>query len=433
MTLSRREFLSATSATAAGAALGTLTNKIGVNDKGTGSPSLGAKPNLIARNRTVITPDGVTLPHKIVDGWKIFHLIAEPVQHEFAHGLTGKCWGYNGRVHGPTIEAVEGDKVRIYVTNKLADPTTVHWHGLDVPNGMDGVGGLTQRIIESGETFKYEFVLKQHGTFMYHPHHDEMVQMAMGLMGMFVVHPKDARVREPDWDYVYLLSEWKMTPGVFRPDPNEMTDFNVLTLNGRAYPGTTAMVAKVGDLVRLRIGNLSASDHHPIHIHGHSFRVVETDGGPIPEAGQWPETTVLVPTGSTRTIEFVASNPGDWMVHCHMTHHMMNQMGHGIPNLIGLDPSIVDEQLGRVIPEYLSTGQTMADDSDPDAAIPHNSIPMFGGPGPFGTLNMGGMVTVIKIRESIDAAEDLAWYSHPRGTVAGLASPEELAADGVTP
>lgn len=433
MTLNRREFLASA---VAGAALtptnaNDLARAMSVVDANALSPT--AKSTLGEPYRGVVTPDGATLPHKIVDGWKVFHLVAEQVSHEFAHGLTGRCWGYNGRVHGPTIEAVEGDQVRIYVTNKLPDPTTVHWHGIILPNGMDGVGGLTQRLIQSGETFKYEFTLRQHGTFMYHPHHDEMVQMAMGLMGMFIVHPRTPPKRLPDRDYVYMLSEWKMTPGMFRPDPNEMTDFNVLTLNGRAYPGTSPIVAKVGDLVRIRIGNLSAMDHHPMHIHGHGFRVVETDGGAIPEAGQWPETTVLVPTGSTRTIEFVASEPGDWMVHCHMTHHMMNQMGHGLPNLIGLDPSIVDEKLGSVIPEYLVSGQTSTEETESDSAIPHNSIPMFGASGPFGTVNMGGMVTVLKVRQSLEGLGDPAWYVHPPNTVAETASEDDLRRDGITP
>ena len=97
--------------------------------------------------RPVVTPNGATLPFRIVDGVKVFHLVAEAVEHEFAPGLVAHCWGYNGRVHGPTIEAVEGDRVRIYVTNRLPAPTTVHWHGVLLPNGMDGVGGLTQRAI----------------------------------------------------------------------------------------------------------------------------------------------------------------------------------------------------------------------------------------------------------------------------------------------
>jgi manganese oxidase len=209
-----------------------------------------------------VTPNSVHLPHRVVNGAKVFHLIAEDVEHEFAPGMKAHCWGYNGRVHGPTIEAVEGDSVRIYVTNRLDVPTSVHWHGFLIPNGMDGVGGLTQRPIPPGDTFKYEFVLRQHGTYMYHSHHDEMTQMAMGMMGMFVIHPRNPSTPPPDRDYTFLLSEWKMTPGVRRPDPNEMADFNVLTFNAKIAPATDAIVARTGERVRIRIGNLSAMDHH---------------------------------------------------------------------------------------------------------------------------------------------------------------------------
>src|SRR5688572_21374367 len=140
--------------------------------------------------RPVFTPNGETLPFRVVDGVKVFHLRVEEVDHEFAPGLRAKCWGYNGRVHGPTLEAVEGDRVRVYVTNNLSAPTTVHWHGVYLPSGMDGVGGLSQRAIRPGETFKYEWTFRQWGTLMYHSHHDEMTQMAMGLLGMIVVHPR---------------------------------------------------------------------------------------------------------------------------------------------------------------------------------------------------------------------------------------------------
>src|SRR5882724_11209896 len=180
----------------------------------------------------VITPSGSTLPWKIIDGVKVYHLIAGEVRdHEFAPGLKAHCWGYNGRVHGPTIEAVEGDRVRVYVTNKLPEPTTVHWHGVYLPNGMDGVGGLTQRPIAPGETFRYEWTFRQHGTFMYHSHHDEMTQMGMGLMGMIVVHPRVPTAGyRVDRDFVFMLSEWRIRPGTSRPDPNEMSEFNILTM-----------------------------------------------------------------------------------------------------------------------------------------------------------------------------------------------------------
>ncbi len=370
--------------------------------------------------RPVITPDGATLPFRLVAGVKVFHLIAEPVKHEFAPGLVAECYGYNGRTHGPTIEAVEGDRVRIYVTNKLDTSTTVHWHGLYLPSGMDGVGGLSQRSIEPGETFKYEFTLEQHGTCMYHSHHDEMAQMALGLMGMFVIHPRVAQEPLPDRDFAFLLSEWSITPGTARPDPNEMTDFNVLTLNAKVFPATAPLLVKTGDRVRLRFGNLSAMDHHPMHLHGYSFQVTQTDGGVIPPTARWPETTVLVPVGSTRTCEFVADRPGDWAMHCHMTHHVMTQMGHGIPNLVGVEPGDFDEKIAQLVPNDTSRPMQHGDPAgdDDDDSIPKNSVPMMGGAGPHGYITMGGMFTVLKVRDGITSYEDPGWYKHPPGTVA---------------
>jgi FtsP/CotA-like multicopper oxidase with cupredoxin domain len=380
----------------------------------------------------VVTPNGASLPWKLVDGVKVYHLVAEPVTHEFAPGLEAECWGYNGRVHGPTIEAVEGDRVRIYVTNKLGAPTTVHWHGILLPNGMDGVGGLNQPLIRPGETFKYEFPLKQHGTYMYHSHHDEMTQMALGMLGIIVIHPRKPARPRPDRDYAFMLSEWKIVPGTRRPDPNEMTDFNILTMNARAFPGTTPIVAKVGDRVRMRFCNLSAMDHHPIHLHGYYFKIVETDGGEIPEAGQWPETTVLTPVGSTRTVELVADAPGDWAMHCHMTHHVMNQMGHEIPNTIGLRPGDLDGKIRRLLPGYMTMGQDgMGDMAEMGMRVPRNSIPMVGGMGPFDPISMGGMFTILKVREELSGDGDPGWYEHPEGTVANLARKEDLSRDGI--
>jgi manganese oxidase len=381
----------------------------------------------------VVTPNGATLDFKIVDGVKVFHLVAEEVEHEFAPGLTAKCWGYNGRVHGPTIEAVEGDRVRIYVSNRLPEPTTVHWHGVFLPNGMDGVGGVTQPLIQPGETFKYEWTFRQHGTFMYHPHHDEMTQMALGLLGLIVVHPRnapeDARL---DRDFAILLSEWRIKPGTSRPDPNEMTDFNVLTMNAKAFPATDPLVCKLGERVRIRFGNLSAMDHHPIHLHGYYFKTVGTDGGPIPPSAQWPETTVLVPTGCTRDIELVADAPGDWPLHCHMTHHVMTQMGHGIPNTVGIKSHEIDRRVRPLLPGYMSMGQTgMGDMAEMSMPVPKNTIPMRGVEGPFDVITMGGMVTTLKVREGLTSYTDPGWYQAPAGTRAALASDTDLKRDGV--
>jgi len=381
----------------------------------------------------VVVPNGWTLPFVVVDGVKVFHLVAEEVDHEFAPGLRARCWGYNGGVHGPVIEAVEGDRVRIFVTNRLAAPTTVHWHGVLLPSGMDGVGGLSQRSILTGETFAYEFTLRQHGTLMYHSHHDEMTQMGMGMTGLFIIHPRAPAGVRPDRDFALLLHEWRIDVGAARPDPNEMTDFNVLTMNAKVFPGTQPLIVRQGERVRLRIGNLSAMDHHPIHLHGYSFTVTETDGGVIPEAGRWPETTVLVPVGSTRTAEFVADNPGDWALHCHMTHHVMNQMGHNLPNMIGVDARGLDADARRLLPGYMTMGQEgMTGMTEMGMAVPPNSIPMVGGAGPYDEITMGGMFTILKVRERLESHDrDPGWYEPPPGTRADVASPEALRANGI--
>ncbi|MEO8605335.1 MAG: copper oxidase [bacterium] len=381
----------------------------------------------------VVVPNGAVLPWKVVDGVKVYHLIAEPVEHQFAAGLKATCWGYNGAVHGPLIEAVEGDRVRIYVTNRIPAPTTVHWHGVLLPSGMDGVGGLSQPAIPPGETFRYEFTLRQHGTLMYHSHHDEMTQIGLGMTGLFVIHPRQRPEPQVDRDFALMLHEWRVDVGTSRPNPNEMTDFNVLTMNGRAFPGTAPLVVKKGDRVRIRIGNLSPMDHHPIHLHGHSFKIVETDGGPIAESAQWPETTVLVPVGATRTIEFIAA-PGDWAMHCHMTHHVMNQMGHKFPNMIGVEPGGIDNKVRQLLPGYMSMGKDgMGDMAEMGMPVPENSIAMVGGPGPFDYITMGGMFTILKVREHLTSYDtDPGWYDNPPGTVAARASAAQLRADGIS-
>jgi hypothetical protein len=258
----------------------------------------------------VVTPNGSTLPLRLVNGVKVGHLVAEPVRNTFAPGLTTECWGYNGSTPGPTIEAVEGDRLRIYVTNRLPEPTTVHWHGLVLPNGMDGVAGLSQRPIPPGETYVYDFTLRYPGTYMYHPHYDEMTQIALGMTGMFIVHPLRPRGARVDRDFVLMMHEWKIDPGARRPNPNAMSDFNVLTFNGKSYPLTAPLVVGKGERVRIRLGNLGPMDHHPIHLHGLSFEMTATDGGYVAPSARHPETTVLVPVGSTRVIEFVPEESG---------------------------------------------------------------------------------------------------------------------------
>ena len=384
----------------------------------------------------VVVPTGYTLPWKIVDGVKVFHLIAEEVDHAFDAGLRATPWGYNGHVNSTVIEAVEGERVRIYATNRLPVATTVHWHGIYLPNGMDGVVGLTQPYIKPEETATYEFTLRQHGTFMFHSHHDEMTQMGMGLIGMFVIHPRNpAPEYHVGGDFAILLSEWDIPVGTARPYTLEMTDSNVLTMNGKVFPSTSPLICRTGDKVRIRLGNLGAMDHHPIHIHGYHFRVTATDGEDIPLSAQWPETTVLVGVGQTRTIEFIADAPGDWAFHCHMTHYVMNRMGHEFPNMVGVKPGELDEKIRPLLPGYMMMGHTGMDMGRMAEMMPMpaNSIPMKGAVGLFGDyISMGGMFTIIKVRDRLKSYDkDPGWYQPPRGTVALKASAAELDRDGI--
>jgi len=375
------------------------------------------------------------LPRKRVDGVWIYHLTAAPLRHTIAPGLEIEAWGYNGATPGPVLEATEGDRVRIYVTNALPEPTSIHWHGVLVPNGMDGVAGLTQTAIAPGATYRYEFTLDRAGTFLYHPHADEMTQIALGMLGMIVVHPRGGEPQARD--YALLAHEWKIPIGASRPDPLAMNDFNVLTFNGVAFPVTAPLVAEVGDLVRIRFGNLGPMDHHPLHLHGHHFEVVGTDGGRVPASARVPETTVLVPTGTVRTIEFVARAPGDWPLHCHMTHHAMNQMGHAAANLVGVDTSGIDPRMREVVPGYMTMGDKGMDAmSEMRMTQPANAIAMLGGAGPHGTIAMGGMFTLLKVRPRGALAAtgdgDPGWYAAPPSEQASEATAAELARDGIT-
>ena len=367
----------------------------------------------------VVTLNGWTLPWRTRDGWKEFHLIAEPVEREIAPGMIARLWGYNGQSPGPTIECVEGDKLRIFVTNKLPEHTTIHWHGILLPNGMDGVGGLNQPQIQPGKTFVYEFEMKKSGTFMYHPHADEMVQMAMGMMGFIVVHPKDPSLHRVDRDFVFLINAYDIDPGSYTPKIATMLDFNLWTWNSRAFPGIDPLVVGLGDRVRIRMGNLTMTNH-PIHLHGVDFAVTCTDGGWVPEAARWPEVTVDLAVGQMRAFEFIADAPGDWAFHCHKSHHTMGPMGHDVPTMIGVDHRGITEKILNLVPDYMSMGDKgMADMGEMQMPIPDNTLPMMTGQGPFGAIEMGGMFTTVKVREGLAKNDyrDPGWYEHPKGTV----------------
>ena len=424
MTVSRRHFLATSGLALAGVTQVTGRVAVAAIPEAPTQASPLMQPPLFPSSgpdyQPVVTLNGWTLPWRQNGDWKEFHLVAEPVVREFAPGMKVHLWGYNGQAPGPTIEAVEGDKVRIFVTNKLPEHTTVHWHGMLIPNGMDGVGGLTQPHIPPGKTFVYEFELKESGTFMYHPHADEMVQMAMGAMGMFVVHPRDRSFRPVDRDFVFIMSAYRIDPGSYLPKVNEMLDFNMWTWNSRVFPGIDTLPVRLGDRVRVRMGNLTMTNH-PIHLHGHHFSVSCTDGGWVPESAQWPETTIDVPVGAVRAFDVLANNPGDWAFHCHKTHHAMNAMGHDVNTYIGVDLKSMKQKISKVVPGYMPMGEAGgAGMAEMEMPLPDNTLPMMTGFGPFGPIEMGGMFTVMKIREGLDRNDykDPGWFKHPAGTVA---------------
>jgi FtsP/CotA-like multicopper oxidase with cupredoxin domain len=418
----RRQFLKGAGAAALGAGLVSRSALAALPESPvmeSAAMQVPESPNTGPHFNPVVTLNGWSLPWRMKNGWKEFHLTAEAVEREIAPGMTARLWGYNGQSPGPTIECVEGDKVRIYVTNRLPEHTTIHWHGIFLPAGMDGVGGLNQPQIPPGKTYAYEFELRQSGTFMYHPHADEMVQMAMGMMGSLVVHPKNPNEHKVDRDFCFLMSSYDIEPGTMTARINTMLDFNIWTWNSRVFPGIDHLVCGLDETVRVRMGNLTMTNH-PIHIHGLKFEVSCTDGGWVPKGARWPEVTSDIAIGQMRAIEFVADAPGDWAMHCHKSHHTMNPMGHNVPNMIGVDQRQVQQSLGKLLPGYMVMGERgMADMGEMIMPLPNNTLPMMTGEGQFGPIEMGGMFTVLKVRENQKAGDftDPGWYDYPEGTV----------------
>ncbi len=308
------------------------------------------------------TPDLPKLPYTVVDGAKEFHLVGEVVETEFLPGRKVHAWGYNGTVPGPTIEINEGDRVRIVFENRLPELTTVHWHGLEVPIEMDGVPGISQDPVPPGGRFVYEFTVHQHGTFFYHSHF--AMQEMMGMLGFFIIHPRRRYLPEVDRDFGFLLQEWALLPNNTVPNSLAM-EFNWLTLNGKAGPATTPVICKQGERVRLRFVNLGM-DHHPMHMHGHQWVTTATEGGRVPESAWTPGNTELVGVAQARTVEFVAEYIGDWMLHCHLPHHMMNQMvsmvgpmshwGEGVATGLGMEEGMGMVRQGSALSDELGPG-----------------------------------------------------------------------------
>lgn len=298
----------------------------------------------------VITPDVKDLTFRIDNGVKVFELVAEPVKRKIAPWKTIDCWGFNGSCPGPTIQVNQGDRVRIVLENHLPESFAIHWHGLEIPYAMDGMPYISQKPIAPGSRFVYEFVPHQNGTFFYHSH--SPMQQMMGMLGMFILHPPRAHAPAVDHDFGIVLQEWAVLPNNSVPNTANM-EWNWLTFNGICSPMTTPLIARLGSRVRIRFVNLGM-DHHPIHLHGHTFAVTGTEAGRQPEALWGPANTVLVGVAQARDIEFVADNPGEWMLHCHMPHHNMNAMSDLLGDRMMMTADTEDERALRQM-------QTLAD------------------------------------------------------------------------
>jgi FtsP/CotA-like multicopper oxidase with cupredoxin domain len=372
--------------------------------------------------------NGWTLPWRMNNGVKEFHLVAEPVLREMAPGFTAHLWGYNGQSPGPTIEVVEGDKVRCSSPTGCPSARASTGTASACPTAWTASPASRSPPSKPGKTFVYEFVARRAGTFMYHPHADEMVQMAMGMMGFWVTHPRDAHAIARSIATTCSCSTRTTSPGASVPKTSTMTDFNLWSWNSRAFPGIAPLVARQHERVRIRVGNLTMTNH-PIHLHGHEMQVTGTDGGPTTAGSRWPEVTVDIGVGQMKALEFTASAPGDWAFHCHKSHHTMNAMGHGVPTTLGVDTKDLADKISALVPNYMAM-DNMAD-MPMKMPLPENTLPMSGGDGPHGSIDMGGMFTVVKIRPDIAHGDyrDPGWYKAPPGTVAYLWEGAEPPAD----
>lgn len=383
MTTNRRDFLKTGAAIAAGGLLLSGSESpaeaaVGLDSYSRWEPSYGGPSNsphylgkLMPGLRgaglppiPMTGPDLQKLPFEMQDGRKTFRLSCEVVKQEFLPGYFMDVWGFNGSMPGPTIEVNQGDKVRVLVTNNLPEPTSIHWHGLELIADMDGVPGLTQKPIAPGETFRYEFDLHQAGSFFYHSHIP--MQEAMGMVGWLIIHPRKAFNPVCDRDFGLIFQNFMIRPNQTVADSRAM-DWNWHTINGRSGPYTTPLVVKHGERVRVRLLDFSPMQHHPIHLHGHTFWVTGTEGGRIPESAWVPRNNTMVGVAQVHEFEFIANNPGDWIFHCHMVHHMMNHMTYPAGPRMRPDVSVQDYQksIPDTVDQDLVVHTEQSGDADP--------------------------------------------------------------------
>ncbi len=263
---------------------------------------------------------------RIENGVKVFDLEASVIQWNILDHEPVGAYAINRQVPGPRIRITEGDRVRLRVTNRLPESTTIHWHGLIVPNAMDGPANITQRPIEPGGSFTYEFVARQSGTYFYHSHDHPDRQQALGLYGALIIDPRNAPANPGyDLEHVILLQEWLEREGLTYPAMNMEGGMpNFFTINGKSYPATETIPMKVGQRVLLRFIGSHNNFIHPMHVHGGPFRVIALDGNPLAPSAQYDADTINVGPGQRYDVVWTAREPGRWLVHCHIPHHTTN-------------------------------------------------------------------------------------------------------------
>lgn len=323
-------------------ALLALAAASGWADRRTSPSSASAREAPVSLAELPIALGGSRVPIPTATGMvREYQLVAAPARWEVLPGIGAEAFAYNGQVPGPTIRVTEGDTLRVTLRNELNEPTSIHWHGLHVPNAMDGVPPLTQEAVVPGGSFTYEFTVSHAGAFMYHSHVDAAEQIDRGLYGPLIVDPQPANAGETTFDreFTMMLSAWNILrpaddademagmPGMEEAAPPErlamQMDYNYFTINGKAFPAAPAWAVHQGDLVRVRLINIS-NLAHPMHLHGQDFKVVARDGEPLRPEQQVVMNTLSVDAGETYDIVFVAESSGIWAFHCHELHHTEN-------------------------------------------------------------------------------------------------------------
>jgi FtsP/CotA-like multicopper oxidase with cupredoxin domain len=283
-------------------------------------------PRLVKARYGMDAIGGRPLEPRLENGVKNFDIDASIIEWQILPGVKVDAYAFNGQVPGPLIRVQQGDMVRVNVTNHLPDTTTVHWHGLILPNAMDGPAKITQDPIANGAVYHYEFRAGQAGTFFYHSHDHVDRQQALGLYGAFIIDPKtpDSSLAA-DHEYTLQVQEWLFREGLTYPAmPMDGAQPNYFTINGRSYPATETIKMRVGETLKVRFIGSSNGFIHPMHIHGGPFLVVARDGETLQPSARYLADTVNLGPGQRYDVIWTAHNPGKWLIHCHIGHHTTN-------------------------------------------------------------------------------------------------------------